>query len=317
MAVSRSLRFQILRRDNHACQSCGARAPEAKLTVDHVVPTALGGGDEPSNLRTLCEPCNGGKSATPADAAIVAQVAEDAERWSRAQQAVADRMLADHRQRKALHQQFDDAWQEWDETPRPTNWAASVDSFITAGLPMEILIDCIDIAMSNQKIREQDIFRYMCGIAWSRVNKMREQAAAEVRTEEQPEPEGDFWLEGFRIVVGQILSYFPDERVSMYRERAIEALTAEGDLTPEQITEAALFGPTACEAFDDVYSRLNSLVLLVRELMDALPEGIRRRVYADARREIEAGDGDLVNMPWVVMNHLLALARAIDPDTNF
>jgi len=33
MAVSKRLRFEILRRDDHACRYCGATAPEAKLAA--------------------------------------------------------------------------------------------------------------------------------------------------------------------------------------------------------------------------------------------------------------------------------------------
>ena len=38
MAVSKRTRYEVLRRDNHACRYCGASAPDAKLTVDHVLP---------------------------------------------------------------------------------------------------------------------------------------------------------------------------------------------------------------------------------------------------------------------------------------
>lgn len=64
MAVSKRLRFEILRRDNHTCRYCGASAPATPLRVDHVVPAALGGSDHPSNLVTSCEPCNSGKTST-------------------------------------------------------------------------------------------------------------------------------------------------------------------------------------------------------------------------------------------------------------
>lgn len=64
MAVSKRLRYEILRRDNHTCRYCGASAPDVPLRVDHVTPVALGGTDEPSNLVTSCEPCNSGKTST-------------------------------------------------------------------------------------------------------------------------------------------------------------------------------------------------------------------------------------------------------------
>ena len=61
--MSDSLRYDILRRDNFRCQLCGATAQEgAKLHVDHIVPVAKGGRTISSNLRTLCDRCNMGKS---------------------------------------------------------------------------------------------------------------------------------------------------------------------------------------------------------------------------------------------------------------
>ena len=61
MAVSKRTRFEVLRRDNHACRYCGRTAPEVKLTLDHVVPVSLGGTDDPDNLVAACHDCNSGE----------------------------------------------------------------------------------------------------------------------------------------------------------------------------------------------------------------------------------------------------------------
>lgn len=74
MAVSQRLRYEILRRDNHACRYCGATAPDVKLNVDHVIPTSLGGSDKPDNLVTACADCNGGKTSSMPGAMVVADV---------------------------------------------------------------------------------------------------------------------------------------------------------------------------------------------------------------------------------------------------
>ena len=60
--VSPRLRFQILKRDGYGCQICGATAADdVRLHVDHKVALAKGGTNDPSNLWTLCAPCNLGK----------------------------------------------------------------------------------------------------------------------------------------------------------------------------------------------------------------------------------------------------------------
>lgn len=61
-AMRADVRFGILERDGFACRYCGARAPDAELVVDHVVPVAAGGTDDPTNLVTACQDCNAGKS---------------------------------------------------------------------------------------------------------------------------------------------------------------------------------------------------------------------------------------------------------------
>jgi hypothetical protein len=136
MTVSRRLRFEILRRDNHQCRYCGAAAPDVKLTVDHVVPTALGGGDGPENLVAACQDCNAGKAASSPDAPLVADVKERALRWSRAIQTAIEIRMSDRAERDAYVDAFDVAWREWiysskEYLPEATQeqrdtWAAAV-----------------------------------------------------------------------------------------------------------------------------------------------------------------------------------------------
>jgi 5-methylcytosine-specific restriction endonuclease McrA len=63
-ALPRGLRFRVLARDDFRCRYCGrpAASPDVVLHVDHVVPRAAGGGDDPANLVTACADCNLGKS---------------------------------------------------------------------------------------------------------------------------------------------------------------------------------------------------------------------------------------------------------------
>jgi len=67
--MSPKMRRDVFLRDGFKCQECGASPGKDRLVwleVDHVVPVAKGGTDEPSNLRTLCNHCNAGKSTKPA-----------------------------------------------------------------------------------------------------------------------------------------------------------------------------------------------------------------------------------------------------------
>lgn len=179
MSVSKRLRFEIFRRDNHACRYCGTPASVAPLTIDHVIPSTLGGTDDPSNLVAACDDCNSGKSATSPDAELVAEVADDALRWARAQHAAAEDMLADLAKRDASRAEFKAAWDQWqgragEPMPLPAQWPESVDRFLAVGLPMPVLLDCLNKAMRNMRIR--DPFRYTCGIAWKKVGELQQVA---------------------------------------------------------------------------------------------------------------------------------------------
>lgn len=60
----------ILRRDGHTCQYCGAR--NVPLTIDHVIPKVLGGQDTWNNLVSACVSCNNRKGdRTPEQAGLV------------------------------------------------------------------------------------------------------------------------------------------------------------------------------------------------------------------------------------------------------
>lgn len=61
--MTRSLRYEVLKRDGFKCRYCGRRAEDGvQLEVDHIIPVSRGGKTEMSNLQTLCRDCNRGKS---------------------------------------------------------------------------------------------------------------------------------------------------------------------------------------------------------------------------------------------------------------
>ena len=184
MAVSKRLRFEILKRDNHQCRYCGGVAPDVILTIDHIKPIALGGSDTPDNLVAACRDCNAGKSSVPADAPLVDEVAESAVRWAAAMKQVAEmraRELDDHFQ---MMDWFYSEWNCW------TNWRgdfydadgaeASIPQFITAGLTTQEIKHLIEVAMKSQA---KDKWRYFCGCCWKRIRQNQELAAQIVSQE--------------------------------------------------------------------------------------------------------------------------------------
>ena len=70
--ISKSIRFEIFKRDKFTCQYCGRKAPDVILHVDHLNPVSKGGTNDLLNLITSCVDCNLGKSdRTLADTTII------------------------------------------------------------------------------------------------------------------------------------------------------------------------------------------------------------------------------------------------------
>lgn len=60
--ISKTVRFEVFKRDSFTCQYCGKNAPDAVLEIDHIIPVSKGGDNDISNLITSCFDCNRGKS---------------------------------------------------------------------------------------------------------------------------------------------------------------------------------------------------------------------------------------------------------------
>jgi hypothetical protein len=193
MAVSRRLRYEILRRDDHACRYCGQRAPDVPLTVDHVIPVALGGTDEPTNLVTACKDCNAGKSSSSPDAPIVENVTDDALRWSRAMAWAAGLQAVERRETKEQIAECDAFWCRWVTQPyvgqgggpieRPDDWKQTIERFLSLGLDVETITDQMEIALNRPHLASGKCWRYFCGCCYRRLEERQEIARAKLDTE--------------------------------------------------------------------------------------------------------------------------------------
>jgi len=177
MPISKRTRFEILRRDAHACRYCGACAPDAALTVDHVTPVALGGTDDPSNLVAACRDCNAGKASTAPDAQLVADVREDAIRHA----ALIREAYAVLVERMGKRDDYIDTWAESYCDHLPADWRNTIGRWFEMAVPLELIIDAAEKACSKtQRFRGTDRFAYMCGIVWNQVRTV-DKAAEDYR----------------------------------------------------------------------------------------------------------------------------------------
>ncbi len=173
MTVSKRLRFEVLRRDDHTCQYCGEKAPDVTLHVDHVVPVTLGGSDKPDNLVAACKDCNLGKTSVPAGAPLVAAVGKMAAAYALD---MTERMtiIRGNLERDSEYlSEFEDAWNGWkfkgseDRVPLPPDYENSICRWAKMGVPMTLVERSIRIAMTKPGLRgDFPEFTYMAGIVW-------------------------------------------------------------------------------------------------------------------------------------------------------
>ena len=70
---------------------------------------------------------------------------------------------------------FDAAWKEaWlesddSEVPRPNGWRRSVERWHALGLDLDALCGFVTDTMNNRSIGNRDVWRYVCGCAWRRL----------------------------------------------------------------------------------------------------------------------------------------------------
>ena len=179
MTVSKRTRFEVLRRDNYTCRYC--RSADNPLRVDHVTPVALGGTDAPDNLVAACQDCNAGKASSSIDAETVADIRDDAVRWSAAMQKAAA-MLEE--QASASEQYLGAFLNVWGPRYLPPTLEHSVARFYQMGLPESVMADSALYAISARGI--QDRGAYFAGICWKRIRAMQEIAEQIVAGDDAP-----------------------------------------------------------------------------------------------------------------------------------
>lgn len=178
--ISPSLRYQVLRRDGYKCRYCGISADETKLVVDHVYPDSLGGETKAENLASACVPCNGGKAATPPDAAFVAQVEKDTEKWAAAVREVAAKAETAREGQEHHQELFQKAWATYADQRGhgynlPAGWRNAINTYIAGGLTDFELAGLLDSVMERPGI--EDRFSYFCGAARKRAKERHNEAA--------------------------------------------------------------------------------------------------------------------------------------------
>lgn len=181
--MNNGLRFDVLKRDNFTCRYCGAKAPETVLNVDHVIPRAKGGKDDPLNLVTACFDCNHGKFTKGlGEASAIDQLTVESQRYRVAQHRENVRQyLAEN---KALEKERQTAirplLQLWKNLTRDRSWM-TLDNEIVAQMAAKHGHAAVEAAMHSVGKKANDgyvvggvkgVERYM----WGALRSMQQDA---------------------------------------------------------------------------------------------------------------------------------------------
>lgn len=229
MTVTKRTRFEVLRRDEHACQYCGAKAPDVTLQIDHVVPVALGGDDKPGNLVTACKDCNSGKTSIAPDAPLVASLSAEAAAYALGMVDKMTRFRADLESLDDYADEFHDTWDGWGSgegearrrVPLPPDYKMTLFRWKQMGIPINLLELAIPTAMAKTHVSRDDKFSYVAGIVWNMVNQreidysVTDETAATYTAREAEECAERAWLHGRRTGVDVGVKYANAEHLAM------------------------------------------------------------------------------------------------------
>lgn len=288
-AIPKRTRYEVLRRDSYTCRYCGAKAPDVKLNVDAVTPEVLGGSHkDPANLVTACEACNNGKTSSSPDAPLVADVADKALEWAQAMRQAQTRMLADIEARQADRDQFRQWWDGWTRDgalmPKDAGWEQTVDQFRGAGLPLLVIKDCIELAMTRRKVQDDNRFKYMCGIAWSKITELQKAASSFASggapVADDATQSDDLFEQGRLSLARELLDEMSEEERAHFLDAAdVRPWQDEND---EPQTESQVACEAVTYALDSARSNLAWLAGRAKDTLKAFPDDLGARHLAEA-----------------------------------
>jgi hypothetical protein len=166
--IGKSLRFETFKRDGFVCQYCGASPPKATLEVDHIVPVAGGGGNEPDNLTTACFDCNRGKAArsldvVPQSLADKAALTAEREEQLRGYQTI----MQDRRER--IESEVWQVIERWTGEKSTSHEKFNAIKRFIERIGVDEVFDAVDVTLGASIRSQRSEFLYFCKVCWNKV----------------------------------------------------------------------------------------------------------------------------------------------------
>lgn len=171
MSISKTLRFEIFKRDLFTCRYCGQNPPAVILEIDHVIPVSDNGDDAKENLITACFDCNRGKGARSLGQVIKPLEDSAAEIEERERQIKAyKKLLRDKKRREEeevseVEKSFKEVYQEFEFTRQ---FRTQVRKTFLTRLTLEEAIEAMEVACARGLPHDR-VIKYFCGVAWNMI----------------------------------------------------------------------------------------------------------------------------------------------------
>lgn len=172
--IGKKLRFEILKRDSFTCCYCGSKPPKVVLEIDHIMPYSKGGSDRIENLITSCFDCNRGKSNIELSS-IPLSLAEKAAIESEKLEQYRMYMRFLKRKEGNLQKEIDmveEIYTTRCEYIFTDTFKISIRKFFEQ-LGFEEVREAMVIACSKQRLNQQKILKYFCGICWTKIREAK------------------------------------------------------------------------------------------------------------------------------------------------
>ena len=152
VALSKSLWFEVFKRDLFTCQYCGRKAPDVILEVDHIKPVSKGGDNSIENLVTACWDCNRGKGAKK-----LSDLSEVEKSRKQLEEIQARKNMIDmiFQWKESLHNQYDDSVERINkifEEKTGFSFTGTFSAKVKGGVKkfgLDIMLDAIYIAIDR------------------------------------------------------------------------------------------------------------------------------------------------------------------------
>jgi 5-methylcytosine-specific restriction endonuclease McrA len=173
--ITKSLRFEIFKRDKFTCQYCGRQTPTVVLEIDHIIPKVEGGPlADPNNLITACFDCNRGKGKIPLGVQRVKDDRKEAIQQEREKQ-LQIKEYEEFLKEKQEHdgrtiEELNEHWSNLCENRYDLNLSGidALKRFLKFLTPAEIK-DSMEIAASRIPITQlESRFKYFCGVCYNK-----------------------------------------------------------------------------------------------------------------------------------------------------